>query len=603
MNPNQTIHFILVLFFCVVLRSWCQQVFEGTTRASMGCSASVEESPEKYRTGPRGNSIASDGSSKERGNNFTTTYASGAAGSRKSSSTRGPESAYKPGSSDADTDAVFEKWKSKNEDRSEKDDMAKTEKIVEDFVYGDFKVDPQDVQQQRVERCNRIRKVHKADTGELSGTSPRDHLVRRVSGRDLLALSAERRSSSTFVMNDFTVKTIPSSAVDEVDDAPFHFLHEVKVPPGFRPLQRYHVRQLMSHASRVKVLAIAPNETEFVSCAMEDQVLGLYGMNSLQREHATFSGHSAALLSAAFSKDGKFLATSARDNTVNVWNLLHAEGGGSRLLATIEHPALPICVSFTFNSLGLVSGCQDKKCRVWELKSSFSQKKITTESIRFDDHDGVIVCVATHPSNHHVVTGGGDRTLRLWDSFSGASIRQFIGHDGIIISVSFTPDGSQILSNDDRSCKMWSADTGACLLNVTLASLLSAGGISRGSEFPPPMPLSKQFLDRTPLTSKLFGFAPNGILGEDALNACKIGASRSVFTVSCLLPGALSKSYFAVACTNKTVYVVSCLSGKEELQFQSKAAIFALAAGREEALMFGDVFGNLTTVVIQPKAT
>jgi len=115
------------------------------------------------------------------------------------------------------------------------------------------------------------------------------------------------------------------------------------------------------------------------------------------------------------------------------------------------------------------------------------------------------------------------------------------------------------------------------------------------------MPLPESFTKSLPLSSKQLGAAPNGILGPTAVNACKIGSNRNVFTLSCLLPGVLSRSYFAVACTNKSVYIISCATGREEMSVVSKGSVFALSAGRENHLMFGDIYGNVTLVTVVAK--
>lgn len=528
--------------------------------------------------GSRANSIAST-------NNFTTTYASGSS-SKPRNSLHGTavspakQEAYRPGSSAADVDAQLERWKHRNKAKDanaplrQQQQHDSSDKIVEDFVFGDFKVDPGDVQQQRIERFNRVRRGGPGGGGAGGG------LRRASSGREL---AAARRNShgGTFVMNDFAVKTI-----DEGDDATYHYLHEVKIPPGFHPLQRVEVRQMKSHPARVKVVAISPSETEFLGGSTEDDSVAIYSM-ATGDESTCFVGHNGPVVSAVFSRDGKYLATSARDDSVIIWDTMgHHKDNAKRMVRTLEHPCLPITIDFTCDGKYLISGAQDKIARVWNIERN-------EQSLSYSDHTGVIVCLATHPVDPEVaITGGGDRTVRQWSVCSGVCTQKFIGHDGIVISATFTPDGRKVLSNDDRAVKMWNAETGACVLNVTLQSLVTAG-ITSASDFAPPMPLPKKFLERVPLTSKQLGFAPNGILGDTAVNACKIATSKSVFTMSCLLPGVLSQSYFAVACTNKIIYVVSCVTGLEETSIPCKAAVFALAAGRSEKLIFGDVFGNV----------
>jgi hypothetical protein len=54
--------------------------------------------------------------------------------------------------------------------------------------------------------------------------------------------------------------------------------------------------------------------------------------------------------------------------------------------------------------------------------------------------------VAFSPDGKRVVTGGGDRTVRVWDTLTGASLAELKGHIGPVMSVSFSADGTRIVS-------------------------------------------------------------------------------------------------------------------------------------------------------------
>ena len=55
-----------------------------------------------------------------------------------------------------------------------------------------------------------------------------------------------------------------------------------------------------------------------------------------------------------------------------------------------------------------------------------------------------------------MATAGGDRTVKLWDVETWEHIRTFAGHEDVVTSVDFSPDGSQILSASfDESAIIW----------------------------------------------------------------------------------------------------------------------------------------------------
>ncbi len=54
--------------------------------------------------------------------------------------------------------------------------------------------------------------------------------------------------------------------------------------------------------------------------------------------------------------------------------------------------------------------------------------------------------------------GADDKTAKVWDAKSGAEVLTLKGHTGRVISASFSPDGSRIVTgSDDKTAKVWDA--------------------------------------------------------------------------------------------------------------------------------------------------
>ena len=72
--------------------------------------------------------------------------------------------------------------------------------------------------------------------------------------------------------------------------------------------------------------------------------------------------------------------------------------------------------------------------------------------------------ISVTSNGRHVVSGSRDKTLRVWDLASGASLRVIEGHTDEVWRVSVTSDDKRAMSISlDQTLRMWALERGECI--------------------------------------------------------------------------------------------------------------------------------------------
>jgi len=87
--------------------------------------------------------------------------------------------------------------------------------------------------------------------------------------------------------------------------------------------------------------------------------------------------------------------------------------------------------------------------RVWDVASG-------EEVTQLSGHSDRVYSVSFSPDGSRIVSGSSDRSMRVWDVASGEEVTQLSDHNGRVWSVSFSPDGERIVSSGlDRTVRVW----------------------------------------------------------------------------------------------------------------------------------------------------
>jgi WD40 repeat protein len=208
------------------------------------------------------------------------------------------------------------------------------------------------------------------------------------------------------------------------------------------------IREFKEHQKDIYAVAILPDGRRALSASL-DGTLKLWDLAS---EHSirTFS-YGAPVLSVAVSPDGQIAISTAKDG-LQAWNI--TDGAKLDLFkrqAGEGHTGEVNAVTVARDGRHVVSGGDDGTVRLWELDSGHQLHTFAGA----DGHRGKVFAVAVSPNSRTVLSGGFDKSARLWDLASGRLIAKF-DHAESVEAVAIAPDGTTALTGSrDRTIKVW----------------------------------------------------------------------------------------------------------------------------------------------------
>jgi len=318
-----------------------------------------------------------------------------------------------------------------------------------------------------------------------------------------------------------------------------------------------------AHKHNVNDLDIDATEMRYLLSAGGDGLVAVYdtadelnkrGFTARSIHPDKGRGHRYAVSSVQwYPFDTGMFVTSGMEGRVAVWDTNSFQVAHTFNMQTPVHAARMSPVATTHALIA--TGTTSPNVRLCDMNSGAYSHTLL-------GHTAEVISVEWSPTHEYtLVTGGSDRTLRVWDirragtmmlldmfnqsspfintkyinALDARARRDVVAHDGPIHCIRWTPDGSQIVSSGaDRKLRLWDAQTGKNMLvnypGVTVVHRLNRFCLSSNGRyifFPNHLSLYQYTLNTGRLYAKLNAHM-------DRVTCCTTNpTSNDVFSAGC----------------------------------------------------------------------
>ena len=158
--------------------------------------------------------------------------------------------------------------------------------------------------------------------------------------------------------------------------------------------------------------------------------------NFNEYNETTLKGHTEPVFSAQFSPaDPNLIASASGDRTIRLWNA-SGSGAGERIITT-EFTDLILSLAFSRDGKMIAAGSKDKTVRVFD-SSTGAQLNF------FADHSDRVWAVAWNHNSSLLVSSSNDQSLRVYDVKNSRmlSVTGSRARNDVALSLCFSNDGS-----------------------------------------------------------------------------------------------------------------------------------------------------------------
>ena len=197
-------------------------------------------------------------------------------------------------------------------------------------------------------------------------------------------------------------------------------------------------RTMVGHRGNVKCLEWVGDEGRMIASGSSDNTVRLWNVDDddttgTGRHHAVgvLTGHNSRIWDITSNRSGSVVASGSGDGTVKVGGATF-HGCSSHSHSHSRHHHITITTTLPL----------PPPRQLWDVRDT--AKCACAATLR--GHQGDIYSLQYHPGEQHIVTGGYDKVVRLFDVQKETVVKAFAGHQLSISTCRFNPIGNLIVT-------------------------------------------------------------------------------------------------------------------------------------------------------------
>eukprot|EP00929_Paragymnodinium_shiwhaense_P109296 TRINITY_DN75703_c0_g1_i1.p1 TRINITY_DN75703_c0_g1~~TRINITY_DN75703_c0_g1_i1.p1 ORF type:complete len:502 (+),score=104.74 TRINITY_DN75703_c0_g1_i1:63-1568(+) len=219
---------------------------------------------------------------------------------------------------------------------------------------------------------------------------------------------------------------------------------------------------LTGHRSQVNALAFAPRG--YLCSASNDRTVRVWCLEGKEGDCClvVLSGHTGSVTVLEFAPGG-VLCTGSSDHTIRLWHDDLLRAACIKVLEGHSGPVTSLCIA---DCGCLCSGARDGTVKVWSALHRGSEPPYTCVATLEGHIDGVESLVAAPSFGGEVFAGQRNGSIRMWapsqenkrDGTTWLPKLELKGHEDVVSTLAFAPDGTLVSGSKDHSIRVWDWD-------------------------------------------------------------------------------------------------------------------------------------------------